>query len=51
MAPKKSAKPEMKTEERAATDKRQRESASDIWDISPDGDTDQRYVITDWASI
>lgn len=50
MAPKKSAKPEMRTEERAA-DKRQRENKSDIWDISPDAETDKRYIITDWASI
>ncbi|SIN96326.1 hypothetical protein [Vannielia litorea] len=50
MAPRKSAKPEMKTEERAA-EKRQRDTQSDIWDIAPDAETDQRYIITDWASI
>lgn len=51
MAPKKSAKPEMKNEERSATEKRSRETPRDIWDISPDAETDQRFIITDWASI
>lgn len=51
MAQKKSAKPEMKTEERAAVDPRQRENQSDIWDIAPDSETDGRFIITDWASI
>jgi len=51
MAPKKSAKPEMKSEERAQTDQRQRDAKSDIWDIGTDAEVDERVIITDWASI
>ncbi|WP_213545239.1 hypothetical protein [Vannielia litorea] len=51
MAPKKSAKPEMKNEERSATSRPTRETPRDIWDIRPDAEVDDRFVITDWASI
>ncbi|WP_168223005.1 hypothetical protein [Oceanicola sp. D3] len=51
MAPKKSGKPETKTEERSAVDTRRRETPRDIWDIKPDADVDERFIITDWASI
>ena len=40
-----------RADETQETDRRQRETPKDIWDVAPDADVDTRAIITDWASI